>query len=251
MDIRECEGYLNQLLNAKSIRDYAPNGLQVSGTRPVQHIVTGVTACQALLDAAAKEGADTILVHHGYFFKGEPEVITGMKRNRIATLIQHDMHLLAYHLPLDCHPELGNNVLFGQAIGVDGVGTFSVGDYRDAGSFGSLKQPCSAIELSHQLEGLLGQRPLHIAGHSRTLQRIAWATGAAQDFIIEANALGVDAFITGEASERTCHYARENGIDFFAAGHHATERFGVKALGEHLANQFSLKQSFIDIPNPI
>ena len=251
MDVKECERYLNQLLNAEAIRDYAPNGLQVSGTRPVQHVVTGVTACQALLDAAAAEDADTILVHHGYFFKGEPDVITGMKRDRIATLIQHDMHLLAYHLPLDCHPELGNNALFGQAIGVDELGTFSVGDYRDAGSFGSLKQPCSANELSRQLEDLLGQQPLHIAGHSRTLQRIAWATGAAQDFIVEAHALGVDAFITGEAAERTCHYARELGVDFFAAGHHATERFGVRALGDHLANQFGLEHTFIDIPNPV
>ncbi len=251
MDAWECERYLNNLLNVNAIRDYAPNGLQVSGTRPVQHIVTGVTACQALLKAAAEEGADTILVHHGYFFKGEPEVITGMKRDRIATLIQQDMHLLAYHLPLDSHPELGNNVLLGQALDIEPLGTFSVGDYQDAGSYGALVSPCSAPELSNRLETLLGQHPLHIAGHSRPIQRVAWATGAAQDFIVEAHALGVDAFITGEASERTCHFARELGIDFFAAGHHATERFGVKALGDHLARECGMKHTFIDIPNPI
>ena len=251
MDVWACQEYLNNLLSAVAIRDYAPNGLQVSGTRPVQHIVTGVTACQALLDAAADVGADTVLVHHGFFFKGEPEVITGIKRKRIATLIHHDMHLLAYHLPLDCHPTLGNNVLLGKALGINPLGTFAVGDYQDAASYGEWQPARSATDVAELLHATLGQTPVHVAGHDRPIARVAWATGAAQDFIVEAHAIGVDAFITGEASERTCHYAREYGIDFFAAGHHATERLGIEALGQHLAEAFGFKHTFIDIPNPI
>ncbi|BCV49792.1 Nif3-like dinuclear metal center hexameric protein [Shewanella algae] len=250
MKREELRQYLGEFLQLDKFRDYAPNGLQVEGKAEIRKIVTGVTACQALIDRAVEAGADALLVHHGFFWKNEPEVLTGMKQRRIKTLLLNDINLFGYHLPLDAHPVLGNNAELGRVLGViepEAVETVAQGLLWQ----GVLDSPMTAKDLSALLEQRLGQAPLHLDGGERNIQKLAWCTGGAQDYIDAAAALGVDAFISGEASERTFHSAVEQGIHYFGAGHHATERFGIKALGEHLAREFELEHEFIDIPNPV
>ncbi|GAB1101521.1 MULTISPECIES: Nif3-like dinuclear metal center hexameric protein [Shewanella] len=250
MKREELRQYLGEFLQLDKFRDYAPNGLQVEGKAEIRKIVTGVTACQALIDRAVEAGADALLVHHGFFWKNEPEVLTGMKQRRIKSLLLNDINLFGYHLPLDAHPMLGNNAELGRVLGViepEAVETVAQGLLWQ----GVLDSPMTAKELSALLEQRLGQAPLHLDGGERNIQKLAWCTGGAQDYIDAAAALGVDAFISGEASERTFHSAVEQGIHYFGAGHHATERFGIKALGEHLAREFELEHEFIDIPNPV
>ncbi|WP_039033386.1 Nif3-like dinuclear metal center hexameric protein [Shewanella sp. ECSMB14102] len=250
MQREELKQYLHEFLQLDQFRDYAPNGLQVEGKAEIRKIVTGVTACQALIDRAVEAGADALLVHHGFFWKNEPEVLTGMKRRRIKTLLLNDINLFGYHLPLDAHPMLGNNAELGRVLGViepEAVETVAQGLLWQ----GVLDSPMTAKDLSAMLEQCLGQVPLHLDGGDRSIQKLAWCTGGAQDYIDTAAALGVDAFISGEVSERTFHSAVEQGIHYFSAGHHATERFGIKALGEHLAHEFELEHEFIDIPNPV
>ncbi|MBO2552817.1 Nif3-like dinuclear metal center hexameric protein [Shewanella algae] len=250
MKREELRQYLHELLQLDKFRDYAPNGLQVEGKGEIRKIVTGVTACQALIDRTVEAGADALLVHHGFFWKNEPEVLTGMKQRRIKTLLLNDINLFGYHLPLDAHPVLGNNAELGRVLGViepEAVETVAQGLLWQ----GVLDSPMTAKDLSALLEQRLGQAPLHLDGGERNIQKLAWCTGGAQDYIDAAAALGVDAFISGEASERTFHSAVEQGIHYFGAGHHATERFGIKALGEHLAREFELEHEFIDIPNPV
>lgn len=243
--------YCNTLLESHAFQDYCPNGLQVEGASQVQRLVTGVTASQALVDAAVKAGAQMLLVHHGYFWKGEPAVITGIKQRRLKTLLGNDMNLLAYHLPLDVHAELGNNIQLAKLFGWTVLGGLEPDNPRSVGLYGELPEAIGGTSLAGQLAVALQREPLHIAGNDRPIKRIAWCTGAAQGYIERAIALGVDAYITGEVSEPIVHAARENGIHFFAAGHHATERYGVKALGEHLAAQFGIEHQFIDIDNPV
>ncbi|WP_345888972.1 Nif3-like dinuclear metal center hexameric protein [Shewanella algae] len=250
MKREELRQYLGEFLQLDKFRDYAPNGLQVEGKAEIRKIVTGVTACQALIDRAVEAGADALLVHHGFFWKNEPEVLTGMKQRRIKSLLLNDINLFGYHLPLDAHPMLGNNAELGRVLGViepEAVETVAQGLLWQ----GVLDSPMTAKDLSTLLEQRLGQAPLHLDGGERNIQKLAWCTGGAQDYIDAAAALGVDAFISGEASERTFHSAVEQGIHYFGAGHHATERFGIKALGEHLAREFELEHEFIDIPNPV
>ncbi|MDX6017637.1 MULTISPECIES: Nif3-like dinuclear metal center hexameric protein [Shewanella] len=250
MQREELKQYLHEFLQLDQFRDYAPNGLQVEGKAEIRKIVTGVTACQALIDRAVEAGADALLVHHGFFWKNEPEVLTGMKQRRIKTLLLNDINLFGYHLPLDAHPMLGNNAELGRVLGViepEAVETVAQGLLWQ----GVLDSPMTAKDLSAMLEQCLGQVPLHLDGGDRSIQKLAWCTGGAQDYIDTAAALGVDAFISGEVSERTFHSAVEQGIHYFSAGHHATERFGIKALGEHLAHEFALEHEFIDIPNPV
>ncbi|WP_345856796.1 Nif3-like dinuclear metal center hexameric protein [Shewanella algae] len=250
MKREELRQYLGEFLQLDKFRDYAPNGLQVEGKAEIRKIVTGVTACQALIDRAVEAGADALLVHHGFFWKNEPEVLTGMKHRRIKSLLLNDINLFGYHLPLDAHPMLGNNAELGRELGViepEAVETIAQGLLWQ----GVLDSPMTAKDLSALLEQRLGQAPLHLDGGERSIQKLAWCTGGAQDYIDAAAALGVDAFISGEASERTFHSAVEQGIHYFGAGHHATERFGIKALGEHLAREFELEHEFIDIPNPV
>ncbi|UZD56789.1 Nif3-like dinuclear metal center hexameric protein [Shewanella algae] len=250
MKREELRQYLGEFLQLDKFRDYAPNGLQVEGKDEIRKIVTGVTACQALIDRAVEAGADALLVHHGFFWKNEPEVLTGMKQRRIKSLLLNDINLFGYHLPLDAHPMLGNNAELGRVLGViepEAVETVAQGLLWQ----GVLDSPMTAKDLSALLEQRLGQAPLHLDGGERNIQKLAWCTGGAQDYIDAAAALGVDAFISGEASERTFHSAVEQGIHYFGAGHHATERFGIKALGEHLAREFELEHEFIDIPNPV
>jgi dinuclear metal center YbgI/SA1388 family protein len=237
--------YCNQRLDAESFDDYCPNGLQVEGVAEVGRIVSGVTASQALVDAAADAGADLLLVHHGYFWRGEPAPLVGVKARRIRALMAADMSLLAYHLPLDAHLELGNNHQLGERLGFDS------GVRVEGLLWGvELPQSMSAKDLAARVESALGREPL-VVGREAPLQRIAWCTGAAQGMIGQAAAAGFDAFISGEISEQTVHEARELGILYLSAGHHATERYGVRALGDELADRFGLSHQFIDIANPV
>ncbi|WP_033850945.1 MULTISPECIES: type 2 GTP cyclohydrolase I [Yersinia pseudotuberculosis complex] len=242
----ELETVLNNQLNIGAFQDYAPNGLQVEGRRDIQRVVTGVTASQALLDAAVAHQADAILVHHGYFWKNEPVVVRGMKRNRLKTLLTHDINLYGYHLPLDAHPELGNNAQLAKLLDIQ-----VLGEIESLLPYGEFTTPLNAVTLRERLEKQLGRSVLHCGDRAPAeIRRIAWCTGGGQGYIQQAAEFGVDAFITGEVSEQTIHIAREMKVNFYAAGHHATERYGIKALGEWLAEQHQLDVTFIDIPNP-
>ncbi|SDP18881.1 Nif3-like dinuclear metal center hexameric protein [Pseudomonas jinjuensis] len=239
----------DRFLDAARIQDYCPNGLQVEGRAEVRRIVSGVTASQALLDAAVAADADAVLVHHGYFWKGENPCVVGMRQRRLKTLLNHDISLLAYHLPLDMHPEVGNNVQLARQLGLVVEGPLEPGNPRSIVLLGSLPEPQEPAAFARHVAGALSREPLLVEG-DRPIRRIAWCTGGAQGYIDQAIAAGVDAYLTGEVSEQTVHSARENGISFIAAGHHATERYGVQALGEYLSRQFGIEHRFIDCPNP-
>ncbi|MBB3104674.1 Nif3-like dinuclear metal center hexameric protein [Azomonas macrocytogenes] len=240
----------NRYLNVTKIADYCPNGLQVQGRSQVRRIVSGVTASQALLDAAVRAEADAILVHHGYFWKNEAPCIVGIKQRRLKTLLNNDISLLAYHLPLDVHPEVGNNVQLARLLGLIVEGPLEPDNPRSVGLLGSLKAAVTPSEFQRRIQQVLGREPLMIDAE-KSIRRIAWCTGAAQGYIEQAVAAGVDAYLTGEASEPSVHIARESGLSFFAAGHHATERYGVQALGDYLARHFDIEHLFIDCPNPV
>lgn len=252
MNHLQLEKTLNQFLKPEQIKDYAPNGLQVEGKSEIKKVVTGVTASQALIDAAIERDADAILVHHGYFWKGEPEPIRGMKGKRIRTLIKNDINLYGYHLPLDIHPTLGNNVRLAQLLEIDVEGGLE-GHEQSVALYGRLKTPLSGEEFAQKIATVLNRPPLHISPDyvNKTIETVGWCTGGGQDFIELAASAGLDAFISGEVSERTTYSAREQGLHYFAAGHHATERYGVKALGEWLAKEHGLDVEFIDIDNPV
>ena len=240
----------DRFLNAARIADYCPNGLQVEGRPQVRRIVSGVTASQALLDAAVEAEADVVLVHHGYFWKGEDARVTGMKRRRLQTLLGHDISLLAYHLPLDLHPEVGNNVQLARQLEITVEGSLDPDSPKVVGLLGSLAEPMTARDFARRVQEVLGREPLLVEG-AGMVRRIGWCTGGGQGYIDDAIAAGVDLFLTGEASEQTFHSARENRVSFIAAGHHATERYGVQALGDYLARRFAIEHLFIDCPNPV
>jgi len=244
--VEEADRYLN----SARIQDYCPNGLQVEGRPQVMRIVSGVTASQALLDAAVDAQADLVLVHHGYFWKGENPCVVGMKQRRLKTLLKHDISLLAYHLPLDVHPEVGNNVQLARQLDITVEGPLDPENPRLVGLIGSLSEPMTARDFARRVQDALGREPLLIEG-SQMIRRVGWCTGGGQNYIDQAVLEGVDLFLSGEASEQTFHSARENDISFIAAGHHATERYGVQALGDYLARRFALEHIFIDCPNPI
>ncbi|MBZ5486661.1 Nif3-like dinuclear metal center hexameric protein [Halomonas aquamarina] len=238
-------------LRAATFKDYTINGLQVAGREQVKRVMSGVTASQALLDEAVAWQADMVLVHHGYFWKNEPVAITGMKHRRIKTLIDHDINLLAYHLPLDAHSEMGNNAELARHLGwkVEGCLDGELGDGLLWS--GRLPQRQSLAVLGEQIGLTLTRTPLLIeAPGVGDIERIAWCTGGAQDMITTAFEAGAQAFVSGEISERTTHLARELGIHYIAAGHHATERYGVQALGEWLADEYAIEHRFVDIDNP-
>jgi dinuclear metal center YbgI/SA1388 family protein len=240
----------DRFLGAARISDYCPNGLQVEGRPQVRRIVSGVTASQALLDAAVEAEADVVLVHHGYFWKGEDACVTGMKRRRLQTLLSHDISLLAYHLPLDVHPEVGNNVQLARQLDITVEGPLDPNNPKVVGLLGSLAEPMSARDFARRVQEVLGREPLLVEGQGM-VRRVGWCTGGGQGYIDNAIAAGVDLYLTGEASEQTFHSARENGVGFIAAGHHATERYGVQALGEYLARRFAIDHLFVDCPNPV
>lgn len=251
VSIHDLTGYLNNLLVPQQFQDYCPNGLQVSGCMNVDRLVTGVSANQALIDQAIAAKANALLVHHGFFWKGEDPCIVGIKQQRIKKLLQHDINLLAYHLPLDAHPEFGNNAQLAAALDINNIVRFDVNGAPGLGNYGELNAPILPQAFVKKLTTVLSRKPLHIAPNDKPIKTLAWCTGAAPDMIMEAIVLGVDAYITGEIAERTVAIAQEANIHFFAAGHHATERFGVRMLGEHLAAQFQLTHQFIDIDNPV
>ena len=241
---------LNSLLKPEKVKDYCPNGLQVQGSKNVTKLVTGVTASQALIDHAGSINADAILVHHGYFWKGESPCITGMKKKRIHTLLQHDINLYAYHLPLDIHPTLGNNAQFAKLLDIVDIFSLEQSNPQSVVMQGRFDGGICPIELSDLLSNMLNKRPLHEPAKKTTIETVAWCTGGGQGYIELAAEKGIDAFITGEVSEQTIHTAREMNIHFYAAGHHATERYGVKALGEYLQKELGIESVFIDIDNP-
>ncbi|PVY70776.1 dinuclear metal center YbgI/SA1388 family protein [Tamilnaduibacter salinus] len=242
--IRQTEEWLQP----DAFKDYNPNGLQSEGKADVRRIVSGVTACQAFLDAAIEDNADLVLVHHGYFWKGEDQRIRGMKQRRLRTLLTHDVNLLAYHLPLDAHETLGNNRQLADILSFQRARPLAPGGLV---WIGELSEPMTPEALSAHLSQRLGRAPLHVGTGPDRIRTIAWCTGAAQGFIDEALAAGADAYVSGEISEPTTHTARECGIHYFAAGHHATERYGVQALGERLAETFGIEHRYIDIDNPV
>ncbi len=251
IDRRSLIAYTDQLLAADAVRDWSPNGLQVEGRDEVRRVMTGVTACQPLLDAAAQWQADVLLVHHGWFWKGEPSRLTGMRLRRVRTVLDGGFSLLAYHLPLDVHVDYGNNAELGRRMGVNVAGRVEAGGIPGLLWHGHLAEPVTAAAFGARLARELDREAVHMGPTEGSIQHVAWCTGAAHDLIDQAIELGVDAFVTGEAAERTTHLAREQGVHFFAAGHHATERDGVRALGEHLAARFDLEHRFVDIDNPI
>lgn len=247
MELTDIIASLNALLEPQKYHDYAPNGLQVEGRHEVRRIVTGVTACLDLIEAAHERSADMILVHHGWFWKREDVRITGVRYKRIASLLAADMSLAAYHLPLDDHPELGNNVLLGRTLGFIADGRFGE---DDLGWIGQPEEELPVRSLAERIRRHLDREPLLVGPANKRVKRVAWCTGAAQDMIEAAAEAGADCFISGEISERTTHLASELGIAYLACGHHATERLGIKALGEWLAREKGLEVEFVDIDNP-
>lgn len=258
----DLEKHINELLNATAFNDYCPNGLQVDGGQTIRKIVTGVTACEALIDKAIEHHAQAIIVHHGYFWKGEPAPLTGMKGKRIRKLMQRGISLLAYHLPLDSHPTLGNNAQLANALGL----TLSVPLYPEeknpVGNIAILETPISARMLYQRISTALQREPLYISStyndkgnslptNNKLYHKIGICTGGAQDMLEQAFSQGCDAYISGEISERTTHIARELGIDYFSAGHHATEKGGIMALGDRLKDELKLDIYFVDINNPV
>ena len=245
---------LNDLLQPERFRDYAPNGLQVEGAVTVRKIVSGVTASRALIEAAIEAGADTIFVHHGLFWRGQDGCVTGWMKQRLALLLAHNINLLAYHLPLDAHRELGNNAQLGMVLGLtprEGpAGRFGeqglgfIGQRSDGAAFETAKS------LVQHVEAALKRPVVPVIPHLLAIKNIAWCTGGAQSYFEAAIAAGAQAFITGEISEPQAHYARECGVAYLACGHHATERYGAPAVAAHVASQLGLQHQFVDIDNP-
>ena len=250
MQRREFNQLLNDILKPHLIKDFCPNGLQVEGKNEIKKIVTGVTASQALIEAAIEQQADAILVHHGFFWKGESQPITGMKKRRIGALLANDINLFGYHLPLDIHPAVGNNAQLAKLLDIEiEAGLEPVSD--SVAMKGRLKTPLSGEDFADKIAKVLNRTPLTSLVRSAKIETIALCTGGGQGYIDLAAEQGIDAYLTGEASEQTIHSSREQNIDFFAAGHHATERYGVKALGELLAQEHGFDVTFIDIDNPV
>jgi dinuclear metal center YbgI/SA1388 family protein len=243
----EIDAYLHEALAVDRFRDYGPNGLQVEGRPEVRRIVSGVTASLQLIEAAIAAGADALVVHHGLFWRGQDGRLTGWLRARVARLIEGGINLFAYHLPLDAHPEFGNNAQFGRRIGLAADVTFG----EQALGFAAPALGLQTLDaLVRQVGEATGRAPVVVPGDGRALRRIAWCTGGAQGFFEDAIAAGADAYLTGEISEPQAHLARETGVAFVACGHHATERYGAPALAAHLAERFGLAHEFIDVPNP-
>ncbi|MGA1289082.1 MAG: Nif3-like dinuclear metal center hexameric protein [Rubrivivax sp.] len=243
----DIDTWLRELLAVDRFKDYGPNGLQVQGGPTVRRVASGVTASLAFIEAAIDAGADTLLVHHGLFWRGQDGRLTGWLRERVARLIRHDLNLFAFHLPLDAHPRVGNNAQLGLRLGLQVHATFGEQALGVMGAAGALDTPA---RLAAQVAQALGREPVVVEGDGRPLRRIAWCTGGAQSAFEAAIAAGADAYLTGEISEPQAHLARETGVAFLACGHHATERFGAPALGAELAAHFDLEHVFIDLPNP-
>ena len=252
MNINTFERELNQLMSPEKIKDFCPNGMQIQGKETINKVVTGVTATQALIEAAIERNADALVVHHGYFWKNESYVIRGMKYQRIKALMDNGISLFAYHLPLDIHPVLGNNAQLAKRLGIQKSQPLEIGNELSVSLQGEFDTPISGNEFAERINSTLNRDCLHISPPSnKTIKTVAWCTGGGQGYIELAAAQGIDAFITGEASEQTTHVAREMDIHFFAAGHHATERYGAKALAEYINRDLGISAEFVDIDNPV
>ena len=244
----ELTRYLDELLETARFKDYCPNGLQVEGRTEVGRVIAGVTASQALIDAAIARNADAVLVHHGWFWRGEDGRVTGIRKARLQALLKYDINLIGYHLPLDSHADLGNNAQLAARLGWIAEGRFGE---QDIGWFGRIDTPTILSTLARNIGVALQRVPQVVGNADRPVTRIAWCSGGAQGYFEQAIALGADAYVSGEISEQTVHLARESGVAYIAAGHHATERYGVQALAAHLAERFGLECEFVDIDNPV
>ena len=243
--------WCDRTLQTHQFKDYCPNGLQIEGKSEVNRIVSSTTASLHAIEAALDQKADALLVHHGYFWKGEPAPLTGIKGKRIKQLMQADISLIAYHLPLDAHTTLGNNKALADLLGIEITGALDLQEKFPIGNVGELKQAITAHEFAQMIAEKLGQAPLHISSGKQLVKKVGFCTGGAQDFLYKAAALDCDAYISGEVSERTYHEALEYGVDYYAAGHHATERYGIQRLAEALAKEFDLQHHYIELNNPV
>jgi dinuclear metal center YbgI/SA1388 family protein len=251
---RELADWLDDTLQAARFKDYCPNGLQVEGRERIGSIIAGVTASEALLRAAVERKADAVLVHHGWFWKNEDPRVRGPRRTRLALALAHELNLFAYHLPLDAHPRLGNNAQLARVLGLE-PDTNADGLPRTCGPdslvwLGTAPGLSTLGELAERAAQRLNRAPLTVGDPAQPIRRVAWCTGGAQGFLDAAVEAGADAYITGEVSEPTVHLARETGTGFISAGHHATERYGVQALGAAIAEHFGIRVEFVDIDNP-
>jgi dinuclear metal center YbgI/SA1388 family protein len=251
LSITELVGYCDQLLDVHATRDFGPNGLQVEGRRPVRRIATGVSSCLELFERARDLEVDAVLVHHGLFWDGSPRPITGWMYRRVAALVESGMHLVAYHLPLDRHPELGNNILAAKGLGLYSIEPFAEYHGKPIGFRGRYPEPIAPDELVARCEKLFGQAPLAFLSGPREVATLGVVSGGAQGEVHQAIAAGLDAYVTGEASEWVMNLARDARIHYLAAGHYASERLGIRALGEHLARRFELEHEFVDVANPV
>ena len=249
--LKEIIQWCDETLNTHEFKDYAPNGLQIEGRSDVQKILCAVTASQEAIEAAIAQNADILLVHHGYFWKGEPYPITGMRGKRIKSLIQHDISLVGYHLPLDSHPTLGNNAAIAECLALENLQALDPSERHPIGNIGFLKQALSATEFRDYLTARLGFNTIHLPAEKNQIQKVGFCTGAAQDFIGKAAEQGCDAFISGEVSERTYYEAKELDVHYYACGHHATERYGVQRLAKAISEQFNIEYSYFELNNPI
>lgn len=249
--LQEILQWCNDTLKTQEFKDYAPNGLQIEGRSEVKKILCAVTASQEAIDAAIAQQADLLLVHHGYFWKGEPYPITGMRGNRIKTLIRNDISLVAYHLPLDSHPILGNNAAIAEILELENIEALDASERHPIGNIGYLKQAISPEAFKEILTERLGFKTIHLKADKKTIQKVGFCTGAAQDFIGKAAEQLCDAYISGEVSERTYYEAKELDVHYYACGHHATERYGVQRLGQAISEQFNLEYSYFELNNPI
>ena len=248
--LNEVTTYTDEYLNVVEYTDYCPNGLQVEGQSEIKKIVTGVTASLELIEKALDWGAQCLIVHHGYFWKNERTQITGIKKRRLQALLSNDVSLLSYHLPLDAHPVVGNNVQLAHRLGIEPLEPLQKHVKKPIGNVGVLAAPMAVEDFVARCEQALNRKALHINSGPQQVQRIAWCRGAAQSMIDDAVEQAADVYLTGEISEQTVHTARECNLHFVAAGHHATERYGVQALGAHLAEKFALEHQFIEVENP-
>ena len=250
-NLKDLIKWCDQTLQAHQFKDYCPNGLQIEGKAEVQHLVSSTTASLQAIEAALDLKADALIVHHGYFWKGEAQQLTGLKGKRVKQLMQADVSLIAYHLPLDAHTELGNNKALADLLGIQITGALDPTERFPIGNVGELSQAITPTDFAQLLAEKLGQAPLHIASGVESIKTVGFCTGGAQDFLHKAAALHCDAYISGEVSERTYHEALEYGIDYFGAGHHATERYGVQRLAKALATEFNLTHQYVELNNPV
>ena len=243
--------WCDQTLKSPEFKDYAPNGLQIEGKTEVHKILAAVTASQDAIDAAIRENADLLLVHHGYFWKGEAYPITGMRGKRIKSLIQHDISLLAYHLPLDSHPSLGNNAAIADLLKLERIEALDPSERHPIGNIGYLNQPMPVEDFKKFVSETLKFDVTHLPADKNMIEKVGFCTGGAQDFIVKAAEQGCDAYISGEVSERTFYEAKELDVHYFACGHHATERYGVQRLGQAISEQFDIEYVYFELNNPI